>query len=144
MTNYKIDRTTFVQCGSILRPVPSDLHVLELHKKIALGTGAHTLLQIDDNENPYVVPTGKTFHMLAFRTVMANGTAVLNVYQGNSINSLDTIKLVISLSANLYSIPTFAVLIEPAQTIAAGKYITFQASAAYIREIWVTGYETFD
>ncbi len=142
MPNYKPDSITLVQCGRILKSIPSTYKVLELHKKVALGTGVGTFNQIDDNENPYQVPTGKIFHMLACRFNMANGTATCSIYDSVTINTADTIKVVISLSANLYTDNSFAIIEEASSQSVAGKYITFQASAAFIREAWLTGYET--
>ncbi len=132
MPNYKPWAQT-VQVGSNAYnvTVPID-DVVILFYNFALSTTDRSLA---DDDGSYVVPTGKTFRILAARIIHDSLAGPGDIYQGDTEDAITSHKWAFNWRTSKVS-DEFPVQID----IAAGKYTTFNVTAANIFYVSVYGY----
>ncbi len=138
MANYKQRPFNIISLGGITIQLDKSFTIKSLNEPVANSNAPDSFRDISNVT--YVVPSGKTFHMVGVRIIIGQATGgSLVIYQGDTEDAITTQKISVTLPS---SIGVFEYSILP--TFAAGKYITIDPSGTVIENIECLGYETDD
>ncbi len=136
MVNYKNVFKNHTSFNGLARSIPAGATIKILSFPYNL-IGTPESLQTAAAD--YVVTAGKTFTAQGAIIAKATSTSALTFHEGDTADAQTTLKLTIQIHAGVVESVSYAVDF----TIAAGKYITFDADATNrVYNVILIGYET--
>ncbi len=140
MVNYKPSSNNLLETAGVTIKIDSSYKIKFLYDPTDSVTVVDSFLDVA-SDAVYQVPTGRTFHCMGIRVDTGNGLPLIPIFEGATEDAETTqlIKLAIAASSNL--LHEFWI---NDVTFAAGKYIVLKPSAAYVKNIYMIGYETVD
>ncbi len=134
MGNYKPFGHSQLSIKPVTRPI--NVATLKILYFFSLGAGAKSLFDLE-TQLVYTVPASKKFVTYGFITVTIATTGTKQVFEGDTLNGIDTLK-------TTYTTPALAISHEnwnPDAEFAATKYVTIDDSAATMLSVFCYGHE---